>query len=199
MLRLDPAGERRGGRHLNMIEYIKRNWIVLSVTVILLIVFIVVLASASSDAVVGLLGVLIGAGITILYQHFNSISERRHQLRLAALDKRLEVHQKAFSLWREIIKHLHDESDVEINAIVLRCQDWWESNCLYLTPDARKAFSQAYHSVSLHRNAVRTNDSKNILKFQDEIMKAANVIVRGVELPTVAEDESKIVSSRSDT
>lgn len=178
-----------------MVDVVKRNWLVIAIVGILPIVVILALRSASNDAAVGLLGVLIGAGVTILYQHFNAISERRHQLRLAALERRLEVHQEAFILWREIIKHLHDDSDEEIGRIVLRCEEWWETNCLYLTADARQAFSRAYHFVPGLRNAVNSKDKENVLKFQDEIMKTAEIIVRGVELPTIGKDEGKTVTT----
>jgi hypothetical protein len=61
---------------------------------------------------------------------------------MAAIDKRLEVHQKAYSIWVELrsMAHKHDE----IGRYVMFCQKWWDDNCLYLAPKARKAFKHAY-------------------------------------------------------
>lgn len=33
----------------------------------------------------------------------------RHQLRLAALDRRLQAHQEAFTLWRNLLSKAHNE------------------------------------------------------------------------------------------
>lgn len=44
----------------------------------------------------------------------------RHQLRPAALDRRLAVHQEAFTLWREL--HIATVLDFEVAA--KKCGDW---------------------------------------------------------------------------
>jgi hypothetical protein len=58
----------------------------------------------------------------------------RQQLRMAAVEKRLEVHQHAYMLWRKLLSNAHSNA---INPIILECQEWWRSNCLYLAAEAR--------------------------------------------------------------
>ncbi|WP_198086270.1 hypothetical protein [Variovorax sp. E3] len=55
----------------------------------------------------------------------------RNQLRMAAVDRRLQAHQDAFTMLRELAKDAHGP---EIGKRVTACQEWWEKNCLYLEP-----------------------------------------------------------------
>src|ERR1700730_553321 len=73
----------------------------------------------------------------------------RQQLRMAAVEKRLEAHQHAYLLWRKLRSNVYSN---DINSIVLECQQWWERNCLYLAPAAREAFLQAYFAAADHRS-----------------------------------------------
>ncbi len=145
----------------------------------------------SAEPLVGLIGVVIGALITE-YSHKQSAREdRRNQLRLAALDRRLQAHQEAFSLWRQILKDLHNNE--KIGNTVMECQEWWDNNCLYLTPDARQAFVQAYIAASHYAATMSTRDVE-LLKHEFETIKhAGDLIVQGVELPTVNQGEDKLV------
>ncbi len=69
----------------------------------------------------------------------------KHQLRMAALDRRLQAHQEAFELWRELLEAAHTDG---IGKVVMKCQSWWERNCLYLEPKVREAFVAAYSAVT---------------------------------------------------
>ena len=115
---------------------------------------------------------------------------RRHQLRLAALDRRIEAHQKAYSLWRELLHTAHDKSN--IGDVVLKCQDWWENNCLYLEADVREAFNKAYIAANSHREFVEMHSDAELVKRNWAIIKnAGDVIVKAVELPPITEGEFK--------
>ena len=115
-------------------------------------------------------------------------SSRRHQLRLAALEKRLDAHQQAYTLWRKLVDVVHKED--QVNSVVMECQDWWNKNCLYLEADARKAFVHAYLTAGDHHSLVKTHapadDVKNSWAI---IMFPGKLLVEGVELPPIAEDE----------
>ena len=76
----------------------------------------------------------------------------RHQLRMAALDRRLQAHQEAFTLWRELFGNTHSE---EVGKSVLKCQAWWEANCIYLEPKVRQGFVDAYSAAHSHNQLVR--------------------------------------------
>lgn len=62
-------------------------------------------------------------------------AQYKNQLRLAALDRRLEVHQQAFALWQKLMDVLYDRE--RIGEVIMECRDWWIENNLYLEERAR--------------------------------------------------------------
>jgi hypothetical protein len=117
----------------------------------------------------------------------------KNQLRMAALEKRLDAHQHAFTLWRLLLERTHSG---DVVAIANECQYWWERNCLYLSADARLSFNKAYFAA-LHYKAVM-NDPPNpevALQYMQYIKEAGSAIVAGVELPSLGEREAQSVSS----
>lgn len=160
-------------------------------------------AKPSSEALFGLLGVLIGAFIPSVFQSWGARLDRRNQLRLAAIEKRLEVHQRAYSLWTELRSKAHDSKN--IGQFVMVCQKWWDENCLYLEPKARKAFKHAYICANNHKdflnerqfliaNNRKINEINKIIRENwEDISKAGPAIVEGIELPTIGEEETKTI------
>jgi hypothetical protein len=116
----------------------------------------------------------------------------RHQLRLAALNRRLEVHQEAFTLWRKLLSSVHDEE--RIGSVVMECQDWWDENCLYLEPDARQAFNNCYRAAFLHRDLLKgIRNLKDINENWSRVMEAGKVIIKAVELPAIKDLETEVL------
>lgn len=123
----------------------------------------------------------------------------RHQLRLAALDKRLETHQEAYSLWHQLRLSLHTES--KCTELVIKCQDWWRDHCLFLDAEARHAFLAAYHAAARHGDVVahwrslpdeteeRILAKTAVEENRDVLDRAGPIIVQGVELPSLGADE----------
>lgn len=115
----------------------------------------------------------------------------RHQLRLAAVDRRLEVHQQAFVLWRKVLAAMNTE---DVGKVVIECQNWWEQNCIYLEPKVREAFVVAYSSANMHRSLVINlaeeseleSNRKLIIDFPDALFEA-------VQLPTLSEIEGNVL------
>src|SRR4051812_8238761 len=108
---------------------------------------------------------------------------REHQLRLAALDRRLETHQQAFTLWRKLKSHIYGEN---IGEVVMECQTWWNANCLYLDPDAREAFVRAYLAASLHKDLLAGNTpAEDIKENWEKIEHAGAAIETGASLPPI--------------
>jgi ABC-type lipoprotein release transport system permease subunit len=97
------------------------------------------------EALIGFIGTILGVILTLVYQWFTFKIQRKDQFRLAALDKRLEKHQEAYTLWRELISVIYDEK--ELLTIIFKCQDWWFKNCLYLQPEARRAFWDSFQFI----------------------------------------------------
>lgn len=126
--------------------------------------------------------------IKLQHQLIIEQGNQRHQLKIAALDRRLEAHQQAYSLWREILHKTHKER--EIGEHILKCQTWWENNCLYLQADAREAFFKAYTAANSHYGFVNDRNNPELVRENWAIITdAGTVIVRGVELPPIKEED----------
>ena len=118
----------------------------------------------------------------------------RQQLRLAAVDKRLQAHQEAFSLWRKLVTSVHHES---IGEVVLDCQKWWDNNCLYLGQEAREAFNTAFHCAFNHGDFLRDRSNGPAVKDNwKNIIGAGQAIVKGAELPSLGEKEAEIIQDK---
>ena len=134
-------------------------------------------------------------------EHQNSLLleelRSRHQLRMAALEKRLDAHQHAFTLWRTLLSRLHS-ADADVTAIVSECQQWWDRHCLYLSPDAREAFNRAYFAAANHAGYLRARADAQVLEQNFHwIMKAGEAIVAGAELPSLGDREAQDATTRS--
>lgn len=114
----------------------------------------------------------------------------KHQLRMAALEKRLAAHQEAYSLWRNLFPHIYKEE--KIVDFVHECQEWWNNNCLYLEPEAREAFFRAYTSAGIHKEIRDARDLAEAKRNWAEIVKAGEILVKCVELPTITSLETEV-------
>lgn len=113
----------------------------------------------------------------------------QHQLRLAAVERRLAAHQEAFTLWRRLLGVVHTE---QVHSVVLECQDWWDKNCLYLSGEARDSFNRAYFAAASHRDLTQARaDVQHVTSNWDLVMKAGADIVAGVELPSLGAREGE--------
>lgn len=112
----------------------------------------------------------------------------KNQLRMAALDKRLQAHQEAFSLWRELFSSVHGS---EVGEVVAKCQDWWTNNCLYLEPEARDAFNLAFFSAHHHASLLNSGDVKLIKENFDAIRRTGDVLLKAAQLPGFTSNEKK--------
>lgn len=161
--------------------------------------FVFLMRSASLDAVIAFMGVLVGGLITGFVQYWISDADRKQRLRLAALDKRLQTAQDAYSLWfqlrrlprptpsmsKSVVKVLHD------------CQKWWEKNSLYLTPEARSAFRDAYHAADNLAHARQNGTSwQEMEKLNSEIERAGSIIEESVFLPSIGELVAKRTTNK---
>jgi hypothetical protein len=126
-------------------------------------------------------------------EHQNALVLERlradQQLRMAAAEKRLAVHQEAFALWRKLHMGVHSDNVLKV---VLECQAWWERNCLYLSPQARDSFNRAYFAAGQHRELVQDRTNSDAVKANWQlILVAGEHIVAGVELPSLGARESQ--------
>lgn len=114
-----------------------------------------------------------------------------HQLRLAAVDRRLLAHQEAFALWRRIVRSFDQETGWE--EVHNACQKWWDSNCLFLEPRARDAFSCAIVSTNILRDVDlrrRGEDGTDqAMSLFEAVAGAGDEIAKAVALPGLAPAE----------
>jgi hypothetical protein len=145
----------------------------------------------SSDALLSLISAIIGGLIATSSHAWASAQDRQNQLRLAAVEKRLEAHQQAYALWRKLI--FSDDDKKTLDPVVLECQTWWNNNCLYLTPEARHAFFTAFMLAPLRPQLLKSRDTTAIKDNFKQITIAGEIIVKGNSLPTIGDQESKFV------
>lgn len=113
----------------------------------------------------------------------------RHQLRMAAADRRLEVHQYAFSRWFKMFGQVHQNS---IRDLYKENQEWWADNCLYLSPVASLAFMTACQAALFHADLLKMRvSSDKIQENWEKIASAGNDIRKGADLPALGESEFK--------
>ena len=128
------------------------------IVIAILIGFLILLRNIPSDAVIAFLGVLFGGLISGFIQYSMSEANRKQNLRLAALDKRLQTAQEAYTLWLRLRRlPRYDEPDdgslIEDN--LRNCRDWWETHSLFLTAEARIAFRKAFlAAIRLYRKHI---------------------------------------------
>ncbi|WP_234775685.1 hypothetical protein [Paraburkholderia tropica] len=116
-----------------------------------------------------------------------------HELRFAAVDRRLQVHQEAFSRWRKLNANIHKE---DIGPVAVECQAWWNDNALYLEPEVRNAFNRAYFAALDHRALLEGGrqpgtEHKPIEDNMRLVLTLGDVIMRAVALPSLTEQETK--------
>jgi len=102
-----------------------------------------------------------------------------HQLKLGALDKRLQAHQEAFTLWSEMVKNTNNETFEQMHA---KCSDWWDRNCLYLDADVRTGFVQFITDEKVRRALVASGDMSAISSLD---LKFPSMVFNAVQLPSM--------------
>jgi len=120
------------------------------------------------------------------YNTLLQLQSQHHQLRMAALDRRLQAHQEAYTLWWKVFGAVHDPQ--RIGPAVMECQEWWTKNCLYLNAEARDAFSVAYHAAHNHKDLVKSGD-RDALKYNWELIQNAGPkIAEALALPALRDE-----------
>jgi len=112
----------------------------------------------------------------LLLEQFKS----HNQLRLAALDKRLEVHQEAFSLWKELSFSIM--SGKETTPTTIKCENWWWKNCFYLDAESREAFWKAIRLAPENYHALPL---KERIEIRDILNSTYDALQKAVELPPI--------------
>lgn len=146
---------------------------------------------------VALLAAATGAAIMAVAQWLISKRERSHQLRLAALEKRLAVHQEAYALWRKMKSAAADATSSEISRIIGECEDWWWKNCLYLDRKVRKPFRICMTAALDHPKLVMQRAEVPELKSNwEDIKRVGELIENAVGLPAIGAEQEESEKKR---
>ncbi|MGB8295949.1 MAG: hypothetical protein WCG85_11025 [Polyangia bacterium] len=124
-------------------------------------------------------------------EHSNELilerTQQRHQLSLAALEQRLQVHQEAFARCYEL-REISGNQVTEAEAVKKlsdSCQ-WWRRNCLYLSPEASKAFISACNAAGGLLGTRRVPNGDREGRLWDTLAQASGEIAKSVKLPGIS-------------
>ena len=167
-------------------------FLILIILVALLIVIVFsVFDLVESKALIGFLGVIIGSGLAAATSLLLAKENRQGQLAIASLDKRLEAHQTAYAIWHEIRGAIHRPD--RLDDVLMKADQFWKNNCLYLDPLSRKAFRDCIIFASSHKDLLygpRTEEMRKLIKESWGIItKPGDLLVQGVALPSLGEKE----------
>jgi len=165
--------------------------LILSLVALAVAVILAATKFVDSQTAVGLLGVLIGAGISAATSILLAWENRHLQLAMAALDKRLAAHQTAYALWWNIVRAVHQKD--KIGHVVIEAEEWWKNNCLYLDAASRQAFRECLMFAINHKDLLQGPRSKETTVLVKEswnvIMKPGETLVESVALPSLGKAE----------
>ncbi len=114
----------------------------------------------------------------------------KQQMRMAALERRLQSHQEAFALWNNLRSSVYQPN---IGEVVMECQDWWMNNCLYLDADSREAFRMAYMMAGGHRHLLDARaDIADVRQSWADIVRPGKTLVLGAALPPIKEADIEV-------
>lgn len=114
----------------------------------------------------------------------------KQQMRLAALERRLQAHQEAFALWCKLRGSVYQQN---IHEVVLECQNWWFNHCLYLDADSREAFRMAYLMAAEHRRLRDSQaDRADVKQSWEDIIRPGKTLVLGAALPPIKDADIEV-------
>jgi len=116
-----------------------------------------------------------------------SKAQEKEKYNRIALEKRLEIHQEAFHLTREILQGANKQN---YGSFFNKYQDWWNNNCLYLGPKSRKSFFNMYFKLLVYQIEENTPE---VLKEKKEFGELINItlknLIEEIGLPWLKEEK----------
>lgn len=147
-----------------------------------------------------IMGGVISAHIAAVNQ--SRITEKRfqHELKLAALDKRLEVHQQAYTWWLNVLRSLFEKEKLH-KEILPSAYKWWDENCLYLHKNVAHKLRAAFliagtYEVMADAYRGQPNGADSIERMHLDIASVGPLIQAAVGLPEI--NPSELASNSRD-
>lgn len=150
------------------------------------------------NLIIAVVGGFAGGGVSLVGVYWNTrISRWIHQqkqkdaFRLAAIERRLAVHQEAYALSKRILYAIHSD---ERHATLVECQKWWDTHCLYLGPLVRETLWRAMTDASSYD----AEDPNMRRESWPKISGASHAILEAVGLPDLlpGEDNPEALTER---
>ena len=122
------------------------------VGIVFSVVFALIFDWVDTKAGIAFVGIIIGGSIPASVAWLNSRENRKQRWALAALDKRLQVHQEAYTLWCQTFRLVYKKE--ELMELLPKAEKWWDNNCLFLDTKSRQAFRAHLFAVGIHNDLV---------------------------------------------
>lgn len=115
--------------------------------------------------------------------------ESKQQLRMAAVDKRLQAHQEAFTMWRLLFG---SDRTLDEKAAVQVARDWWDRNCLYLQPEVRQAFIDTcnHETRRIELNKIAGTSAEANEEFM-RLFDFPEILFNAIQLPGLTDSEKR--------
>lgn len=135
-------------------------------------------------------GAVLGSSIMAYILWRISIREQNIKFKLVALDKRLAVHQEAYTLWFELF-HIVVSGGLDEEKIDAfnKTKEWWSKNCLYLDDKSELEFRNCFVNFVQYYKITEKEEKDKIIK---QIKDTGKFIKKGIGLPYLG-DEEKII------
>lgn len=138
-----------------------------------------------------LLGIFVGSFITVLIQRY----DHRVKFRLAALDKRLEAHQKAFEQCSFFVSCLDERDAEKVRKVFKDAQTFYSNYSLYLENGTRKKFVEALGFINAFcprwdylkdfKQEERQEELKRFHRESQKVFDLASIIQKEVQLEPI--------------
>src|SRR5690606_20386942 len=108
--------------------------------------------------------------------------EQLNNLKMAAIDKRLEVHQEAYELVFSMLEAIGSrEKEIEI---LKKATNFWKTRSLYISEDVRDKIDKAMMATNAHSSTFHESSQVKPEENRKKISDALRAIEFAVNLPS---------------
>jgi hypothetical protein len=148
------------------------------------------------EAIFGLIGVVVGSGLTAGFNYYRDRREREEKYRVMLYEKRLEAHQRAFYYIQKLNEVLNTaQNDEDIWKVTREAREWWDSNCLYLDEESRKEMIPAINYAAIYRQWMPEWETP--LRVWQQLEKTKKAVVSGIGMKHIEEPKEELPEGES--
>jgi len=137
-------------------------------------------------SIIPLVGVVIGSRLGNQSAMSISRQEMKNQLRLAALDQRLEAHQNGYAMCN-LLRNRFAAQPMDRNIVQDQFVAFWNKQCLYLGPKSRQHMRDLYDNY--YDFGISGPGPQRGKHFLDLHKKTLEVLAEEIELPSLCNEE----------